>query len=479
MDEPGFTELVAPAPTYLDTGGMIPATRYAQARDGVRIAYQTFGDGERDLLYVPGLITHLELHWEEPRYAEFLSGLGSMARVIAIDRRGVGLSDRLSPDDLPPLEVIMDDLLTVLDEVGSRRTTLIGHDEGGQIAALTAATHPDRVDALVLYATAPNLAGRPDAPWSAPEGEWEEWIAWTVEHYGSRESAIRDLQETTSSGIANEDEVQWVARMYRYGVSPTAFVALHRLSMRIDVTDVLSSIRVPTLVVHREEDPSVNIEAARFISATVPSARLIELRGGGHFPNQGDVGQLLDAIRRFVKEVHGAPEDGTRRLATVMFTDIVGSTVRAAELGDAKWTQLLEAHHARVREEVQRHGGQEIDTTGDGFLAAFDGPARAIRCAIAIRESLRPLDLDIRAGLHTGEVEAIFNRLRGIAVHIGARVSSIANPGAVFVTSTVRDLVAGSGIEFEDRGEHELKGVPGKWHLFEVVADDGEAPTGS
>lgn len=294
-------------------------------------------------------------------------------------------------------------------------------------------------------------------------------MAWMVEHYGSRQAVIRDLQETTSSRSAgDEHDIEWIGKLYRYGVSPGAFVPLHRLSLQLDVTDILPSIRVPTLIVHRRDDPVVSVEASRFMAATIPDARLVELDGGGHFPNQGEVDPLVDAVRAFISGV-GDQVDTTRRLATVLFTDSVDSTGIAAERGDADWKQLLAAHHGRIRAQLARYRGTEVDTAGDGFLATFDGPARAIRCATAVVDAVRPLGIEIRAGVHTGEVEIISGKVGGIAVHIGARVSSLASPGSVLVSSTVKDLVAGSGIDFEDYGAHELKGVPGEWHLFRVT----------
>jgi pimeloyl-ACP methyl ester carboxylesterase/class 3 adenylate cyclase len=450
---------------------VIPETRYAKMLDGVRIAYQVFGRGEHDLLYVPGLITHLELHWEDPRYAAFLNGLGSLARVIAIDRRGVGLSDRLSPEDLPPVEVIVDDLITVLDEVGSVETALVGHDDGGQVGLLLAASHPERLRGLVVYATSPSTVGRPNAPWSDSREAWEAWLTWTVEHYGSRESAIRDIQETSGSRSAGDEyDIEWIAKLYRYGASPSAFLALHRLSMQLDVTDVLPTISIPSLFIHRREDRIIDVEASRFMAAAVPGARLIELDGGGHFPNQGEVAPLIDAVRSFISGTSEHVET-TRHLATVLFTDIADSTRHASELGDSRWKEVLLAHHERTRTQLGRYRGTEVDTAGDGFLATFDGPAAAIRCATAILQAVRSLGIEVRAGIHTGEVETISGKVGGIAVHIGARVSSLADPGAVLVSSTVKDLAAGSGIRFEDRGEHVLKGVLGEWRLYAVESD--------
>ncbi len=442
-----------------------PKTRFLRTPDGTHLAYQMFGSGPIDIVYLPGFLTHVEIVWENPGYAELLGGLASFARVINVDRRGVGLSDRLSPDHLPPPEVLVEDVATLLEEVGSVNTVLFGHDEGAQIGVLFAAGHPERLRGLVIYGSSPTNMWKPHAPWCETEEMWEQWLRWMPEHHGSREAAIRDLQETGPGHSFDEREIGFIARLYRYAVSPAALVALTRLSLQLDVNDVLPTVGVPTLVVHRPDDPIVSIEAGRHIAATIPGAKLVEVDGYGHFPNQGDVSQLVESVRAFVQGPRGHV-DTTRRLATVLFTDIVGSTRHVAELGDAAWKDLLDEHDRRTRAELARFGGREVDKAGDGFLTTFDGPAGAVRCAQAIGEALRPIGLDVRAGVHTGEVEIDGGDIRGIAVHIGARVAALAGPGEVLVSSTVKDLVAGSGLSFEERGAHSLKGVPGEWHLF-------------
>jgi class 3 adenylate cyclase len=448
----------------------IPETRYLRTRDGIYLAYQVFGAAPTDILFLPGTIAHIEIHWEDPGFAAFLQGLASFARVIHVDRRGVGLSDRLSPNEVPPPEVLVDDVGDLLDEIGSGSTVLVGQDEGAQIGVLFAAAHPERLRSLVIYGSSPTNVWREHAPWSDDQQILDRWLGWMMQHYGSREAAIRDFQDTWPGHAFDEAELRFVSRLYRYGVSPSAFETLFRLGYQLDVTDVLPSVGMPTLVVHRRDDEVASVEAGRHIAATIPGAQLVELEGSGHFPNQGDVGELVEVIRKFV----GGPQrpvDTSRRLATVLFTDIVGSTERAAELGDAAWKELLGQHHQLVRSELARFGGHEVDTAGDGFLATFDGPARAVRCAQAIGEAVRTLGLEIRAGVHTGEVEVEGGDVRGIAVHTGARVAALSGAGEVLVSSTVTDLVAGSGLMFEDRGMHELKGIPGEWHLFAVQPD--------
>jgi class 3 adenylate cyclase/predicted alpha/beta hydrolase len=445
-----------------------PETRYVSAADGTRIAYQIHGQGRRDLLFLPGHVSHLDLHWEDPNFAEIMAALGSFARVIAVDRRGVGLSDRLSPDDLPPVEVLVSDVALVLDEVRSFDTVLIGLDEGAQIGVLFAASHPERLSGLILYGMSPSGVPRPDMPWVPPASEMEAWLDWSVARYGSREQAMVDMQETSPSRSGDERYLTWLSAMYRYGASPSAYVALYRMSMQLDVTEVLPAVRTPTLVMHRSGDHVVPFTAAEYIAQRLPNARLVELDGEDHFPNSTDTRQVIDTIRDFV----GAPRgqaDVSRRLATLLFTDIVDSTRQAVELGDHAWSHLLEQHHGMVREELQRHAGHEVSTTGDGFFATFDGPARAVQCACAIASGLDALGLEVRAGVHTGEVATIDGEVGGLAVHIAARIGALAGPAEVLVSSTVKDLVAGSGLTFEDRGEHVLKGVPDPWHLYRAL----------
>jgi class 3 adenylate cyclase len=446
-----------------------PETRYVSVADGTRIAYQIHGQGRRDLLFLPGHISHLDLHWQDPAFAEVMSALGTFARVIAVDRRGVGLSDRLSPDDLPPVEVLVSDVEAVLDEVRSIDPVLLGLDEGGQISVLFAATHPERVSGLILYGMSPSGIPRPDLSWVLPAEEIEAWLDWSVARYGTREQAILDMQETSPSRAGDEDYLAWLSAMYRYGASPSAFVALYRMSMQLDVTDVLPAVRTPTLVVHRTGDRVVPFAAAEYVAGQLSDARLVALDGDDHFPNCGDTQRVIDTVRDFVGHPYQLAH-GSRRLTTLLFTDIVDSTRLAAELGDHEWAGLLERHHLVVREELVRHRGREVSTTGDGFLATFDGPARAVRCAQAISTGLAALALVIRAGVHTGEVETIDGDVGGLAVHIAARIGALAGPSQILVSSTVKDLVAGSGLVFDDRGEHSLKGVPDLWHLYEALA---------
>jgi class 3 adenylate cyclase len=436
-----------------------PETRYAKSGD-VNIAYQVVGEGDLDLVLVPGFVSHLEIDWELPRYAHFLSRLASFSRLILFDKRGTGLSDR--PGGLPDLETRIDDVRTVMDAVASERAALFGYSEGGPMCCLFAATHPERTSALALYGTyAKRQDPDRDYPWAATRRQREEYAAQVEREWG--------VESDLSSYVSNADEatIQWWRRRTRGSASPGAARDLILMNSQIDVRHVLPSIRVPTLVLHRRGDRDSRSEEGRYIAERIPGARFIELEGEDHSPAV-NADQIVDEIEEFLTGVRRGPESD-RVLATVLFTDVVGSTERAALLGDRGWRELLESHHAAVRRELVRWRGNEVDTAGDGFLATFDGPARAIRCALAVRDAVRPLELELRAGLHTGEVERVGERVAGIAVHTGARVSAAAAPGEVLVSQTVKDLVAGSGIEFEERGEHELKGVPGTWRLYAVV----------
>jgi class 3 adenylate cyclase len=445
--------------------GTPPETRYVTAVDGTRIAYQIHGQGRRDLLFLPGQISHLDLHWEDPNFAAIMAALGTFARVIAMDRRGVGLSDRLSPDDLPPVEVLVSDVAAVLDEVRSFDTVLIGLDEGAQIGVLFAATHPQRLTGLMLYGMSPSGVPRPDMPWVPPAAELEAWLEWSVARYGSREQAMVDMQETSPSRAGDEKYLEWLSAMYRYGASPSAYVALYRMSMQLDVTDVLPAVRTPTVVIHRTGDRVVPLAAAQLVASRLPNARLVELAGDDHFPSSADASQVVDVVRDFVG-ASPVRTDTHRRLVTLLFTDIVDSTRRAADLGDREWSGLLERHHLVVRRELERHHGREVSTSGDGFFATFDGPARAVRCAQAISTGLETLGLAVRAGVHIGEVETIDGEVGGLAVHIAARIGALAGPSQVLVSSTVKDLVVGSGLEFDECGPQVLKGVPDSWYLY-------------
>jgi class 3 adenylate cyclase len=438
----------------------VPETRYARSGN-VNIAYQVVGDGPLDLLYVPGWVSNVEFIWSYAPFAHFLRRLSSFSRLILFDKRGTGLSDHVATDQLPSLEQRMDDVRAVLDAVGSERAALFGHSEGGNMCLLFAATYPQRVSALAMLAIYAKRLWSDDYPW-APKLQAREAEARQLEEQGWGDI---DLTVYAPNRAGDPEFQRWLGAFLRNGASPRAAAALLRMNSLIDVRAVLPAISVPTLMLHRVGDRDVNIEEARYIAERIPNARLVELPGDEHLIAAGDVDLLVDEIEEFLTGVRPAPESD-RVLATVVFTDIVGSTDRAVSLGDRAWRDLLERHHAIVRRELERYRGREVDTAGDGFLATFDGPARAVRCACAIRDAVRELGLEVRAGVHTGEVQIRGDGVAGIAVHTGARVSALAAPGEVLVSRTVSDLTAGSGLVFASRGEHELKGVPGTWQVF-------------
>jgi pimeloyl-ACP methyl ester carboxylesterase len=438
---------------------MQPETRYAQSAE-VNIAYQVFGDGPRDLIAALPFLSHLEHNWEHPAVARAWRRLGSLGRVILFNQRGVGLSDPVPT--VPTLEERMVDMGAVMDAVGSQRAVVLGMSDGGPVAMLFAATYPERVEALVLLGTFARRTRSDDYPGGRRMEEMEQLLEAIPEHWGT--GLVASL---TAPSLA-EDEVYraWAARLERLAASPGTIVRLARASAETDVRDILPSIRVPTLVLHRTEDPFFEVDGGRYLAERIPGARFVELAGRDYIANADD---LIDEVAEFLTGSRPLREPD-RVLATVLFTDIVGSTERAAELGDRRWRDLLERHHAVVRRQLQRFQGTEVDTAGDGFLAAFDGPARAIHCAATIVEAVRALGIDIRAGIHTGECEVVDAKIGGIAVHIGARVGALAGAGEVLVSSTVKDLVVGSGIEFAERGAHLLKGVPGEWRLYSVTS---------
>jgi pimeloyl-ACP methyl ester carboxylesterase len=435
-------------------------TKYVRSGD-VHIGYQVVGQGPPDLVYVPGWVSHVELAWEEPTLARFLGRLSSFSRLITFDKRGTGLSDRVSEDKLPTLEERMDDLRAVMDAVGSERAAVFGVSEGGNLCALFAATYPERTTALVMFGTFAKRIWSPDYPWAPTPEQRQQDYRIVEREWGN----LMDLAHYVPSKIGDEGFATRLATYLRRAASPGAAVALLRMNTQIDISGVLPTIRVPTLVIHRTGDRDANVEEGRWIAEHIARARFVELPGDDHFPWVGDQDAILDEIQEFVTGVRPAPEVD-RVLTTVLFMDIVGSTELAARLGDRAWKELLERHHSLVRKELARFRGREVDTAGDGFLSMFDGPARAVRCACSIRDSLRQLGIDIRVGLHTGEVELAGDQIRGIAVHIGARVAAAAHPSEVLVSRTVKDLVSGSGIHFAERGTHVLKGLPGEWHLF-------------
>ncbi len=438
-------------------------TRYANS-SGINVAYQVLGEGPLDLVYVGGWVSNIEVAWEEPWLARFLERLASFSRLILFDKRGTGLSDRVPVDRLPTLEERMEDVRAVMDACGSQRAALFGVSEGCSMSFLFAATYPERTTALAVFGAFAKRLWSPDYPWAPRPEDRARWLELIELEWGKE----ADLSTLAPSAAHDEAFKRWFARYMRQSATPRAAVTLGRMNTHIDVRHVLPTIRVPTLVLHRAGDRDVKVEEGRWIAGRIPGARFVELAGDDHLPWVGDQDAVLDEIEEFLTGVRRGPEPD-RVLATVLFTDIVGATDRAAELGDGRWRGLLERFYALVRAELRRFRGREVDTAGDGVLATFDGPARAVRAAWAIRDAIRTLGLEVRSGLHTGEVQILGEKVTGIAVHIGARVAGMAGPGEVLVSSTVRDLVSGSGIAFEDRGPHALKGVPETWRLFAVL----------
>lgn len=438
-----------------------PETRYAKSGD-VNIAYQVVGDGPRDLILVPGWMSNIEVFWDEPAVARFLRRLASFSRLILFDKRGTGLSDRLG--NLPDMETRMDDLRAVMDAVGSERAALCGYSEGGVMCALFAATYPTRTTALITIGSYARQKPDTDYPWGRTQEQQEQFLDGIQKGWGGPVGL--DLR---APSVAHDDRVrQWWARFLRMSASPAAALALTRMNYDIDVRHVLSAIHVPSLLLHAVGDMVVDVHASRYMAERIPGAKFVELPTTDHLPWGADADAILDEIEEFLTgERHGPEPD--RILATILFTDIVGSTDRAAELGDKAWRDLLERFYGVVRREWPRFRGKEVGTAGDGVLATFDGPARGVRCARSIADAVLPLGVTVRTGLHTGECEVIDDNVGGIAVHTAARVATLAKPGEVLVSHTVKDLVAGSGIRFESRGTHTLRGVPGEWPLFAAV----------
>ncbi len=432
---------------------MLPQTKYAKSGD-VHIAYQVIGNGPIDLVFVPGFISHVDHVWEEPRWAGFLERLASFSRLICFDKRGTGVSDRISA--IPTLEERMDDVRAVMDAVGSERAALFGISEGGPMSLLFAATYPERTVALTLFGS---YALFPTAVMSSEQ--LAGFLHQIGEFWGTGKS-VPNFAPSLADDIAFRN---WWARFERLGASPSAVKTLMRMNSEIDIRGILPAIHVPTLIMHRTDDGRVNVAAGRHLAKHIDGARYIELPGKDHLFCAGDSQRIVDEIEEFLtgSRSHFEME---RALATVMFTDIVGSTERASMLGDRNWRHLLETHHTSVRRELARFRGKEIKTLGDGFLATFDGPARGVRCAQAIRDSVRGLGLDVRSGLHTGEIEILPNDVGGIAVHVAARVAQLAGAGEILTSSVLKDLVAGSGLSFEDRGMHSLKGLTDEMRLF-------------
>lgn len=439
-----------------------PETKYAKSGE-VHIAYQVFGDGPLDLVHAPGSVSHLDLMWEDPGFARYFRRLGDFSRVILFDKRGTGLSDRAA--GIATLEERMDDVRAVMDAAGSQQAAIMGVSEGGPMSILFAATYPERTRALVLYGTDVTGRGDADFPWRGYLTDAEVRKRLNETPWDSSDRIINALASGAPS-VAQDPAIQkWWLRMYRSGASPAAARALAEMNLSVDVRPILGSIRTPTLVINLTDDAWVPVEGARYVADRIPGAKLVEIPGTDHVFVWQAMEPVVAEIEEFLTGVRSAPEPD-RVLATVLFTDIVGSTEKASAMGDERWRDLLARHHSVVRRQLQLFRGREIDTAGDGFFATFDGPARGVRCARAIVEETRQIGIDIRAGLHTGEIEIAGDGVAGIAVHTGQRVSALAAPCEVLVSRTVADLVAGSGLEFEPRGEHELKGVPGRWQLY-------------
>jgi pimeloyl-ACP methyl ester carboxylesterase len=439
----------------------VTEVRFARSRDA-DIAYRVVGEGAIDLVYVQGWVTHLDVYWDLPAFRRYCERLGEFTRLILFDKRGMGMSDRVP--GAVPLEERMDDVRAVMDAVGSERAALMGESEGGPLSMLFAAAHPNRTVALILQGAEVRELVDDEWPWGEDTREgFEASMSSVTENWGSGTY----IYAVAPSLMGQEWAREWFSRVEINSATPGSAAAFMRMAFGIDVRDVAPAINVPTLIIHTAEDRVCHVEHARFLARTIPGAQYVELPGSEHVP-WFDPDAAVAEIREFLTGRREATTQ-VRFLTTVLFTDLVGSTSRAAEVGDRRWSELLEQHHAAARRELARFDGQEVDTAGDGFFATFNGPARAIRCARAIIEAARPLSLDVRAGLHTGEVELADGKVAGIAVSIGARVASRANAGEVLVSGTVRDLVAGSGLEFDDRGTAALKGVPGEWRLFAVV----------
>jgi class 3 adenylate cyclase/pimeloyl-ACP methyl ester carboxylesterase len=446
-----------------------PETVFAWNGD-IALAYQVLGEGPTDLLYLSGWVSNVELNWDQPLMARFLRGLAVGRRLIVMDPRGTGCSDRGTPRDIPQIETRMDDIVAVMEAAGSERVAIMATNEMAFVACTFAATYPERTDGLILYEASATFLLTEDTPWEWTDERWAQQEAEYVDRLGSREGTVEELRETAPGLERDPAYAEWWHRYCLLSEGPGAARAAGNHYRYTDIRPILPSIRVPVVVLVRPDHPEPSwIPAASYLTRSIAGSRVAEIPGnagwlwvGDHAPIHAEVAALLDEIDR-------ERGDLERVLATVLFTDIVGSTARLAELGDRRWKDVVERHHAVVRTLLGRFRGVEIDTAGDGFFATFDGPARAIRCAHAIVESVRSLGIEVRAGLHTGECERIDGKVGGLAVNIGARVGALAGPSEVLVSHTVKDLMVGSNAGFEDRGEHELKGIPGRWRLYLVT----------
>jgi class 3 adenylate cyclase/predicted alpha/beta hydrolase len=444
----------------LRTVGAVPPIRYARSGD-VHIAYQVLGQGPPDLVWVWGTLSHIELFWETPTGPWFYERLASFCRLITLDKRGTGMSDRVGPQ--PTLEERMDDVRAVMDAAESERAVIVGESEGGPMAMLFAATYPERTAALVLYGAFAKWVDD-NFPGALTPAEFDRTVTDIVDHWG--EGRLFNWFLPSLAGLDALAELS--ARWERLATTPGGFRDLMAMNRQLDARPILPTISVPTLVLHRRDDGVVSVEQGRYLAANIAGARYVELEGADHLPNSGDIEAVLGEIEEFVTGMRGG-HSSDRVLVTVLFTDIVSSTEQLTAQGDQRWKSLLNAHHRVLHEHIARFGGRRVNTTGDGIIATFDGPGRAIKCACAVRDAVRTFGIELRAGLHTGEIEQRGDDVSGIAVHLAARIMSKASPGEVLVSRTVADLVAGSSVSFEDRGVHELKGVANQWQLLAVT----------
>jgi pimeloyl-ACP methyl ester carboxylesterase len=440
---------------------MIPETRYTKSGD-IHIAYQVVGDGTRDLVLVPGWISNIDVFWEEPSMVRFLKKLASFSRLILFDKRGTGLSDRVT--DTPMLEERMEDVRAVLDAVGSKRATLLGYSEAGTMVALFAATYPERTSAIIMISSFARRIKTVDYPWGATEAQYQSFIDDIQCNWGGPVG----MEIRVPSRINDLQFKKWWAKFLRMGASPATAAAITRMNIDIDVRDILPLIKVPTLIIHARGDQAIELGHGEYLAENIPNSTFVVVDTSDHLPWVGAATEILEAVEEFVTGIktHSSTQ---RVLSTLMFTDIVDSTRIAQSLGDKKWRDLLENHDTIVRHELSIYRGKEIDTAGDSFFASFDGPARALRCAQAVIQSLLVSGVSVRIGIHTGECELRGNTLAGIAVHITSRIADLAGPQQILVSRTVKDLVAGSGIEFADIGSYSLKGVSEDWQIFEVI----------
>lgn len=436
---------------------MNPTTHYAETLDDVHVAYQVFGEGV-DLVFVPGFVSHIDNYWDEPTWARTLRRIGTFARVVMFDKRGTGLSSRVSR--LPSMDERMDDVRAVMDAENLDEAAIFGISEGGSLATLFAAHHPDRCNALILYGAFAKFSS-----WFPDQHALDEFFEYVASSWGSGES----LPHFAPSAADDDALRHWWGKFERLGGDPKAVVELMKMNSEIDITEILPTVQAPTLVLHRDQDVLVDYEGGRQLAGGIPHARLVTLSGPDHLPWVGDTDAIVEEMEEFLTGSRTAPAGG-RVLATVLFTDIVDSTATAHRMGDTKWRDVLEAHNSQVRSQLARFRGREVKNLGDGFLATFDGPARAIQCALEINRNTRALGIEVRAGLHTGEVQFTDGDVEGIAVHIASRVLASAPRDEVLVSRTVKDLVAGSGIVLENLGAHALKGVPEEWELYRAVS---------